>query len=70
LFYNKEANQIGIKLGVDGSHKGAFKLDYRELRIEGFLEHFKIVITKTQRYEPFEQNGMLVIDLNNPLPEK
>lgn len=66
LFYEKEKNQIGIKIGVDRSLEGATCIDYREIKITDFLNHFNIGVIRTQRYVPFEENELLVIGLNSP----
>jgi len=73
LFYDKEAQRIGIKPTHDPEEPGAYKLNHKGsgATISGlaFLDYFGIDHGRSQRYEAHwdEEHRMVVVDLRAPL---
>jgi len=70
LFYDKEENKVGIKLGNDDNEEGACKLQIKPenaaISAKSFLDYYEIPYKETISYEAKwdETHQMIVADLN------
>jgi len=74
LYYDKEANRIGLEFNNDGKAEGACKLAFRKragvsISAIAFLKTFKIDYSETKRFDLSldKESGFHVIDLNKPV---
>ncbi|OGF52719.1 MAG: hypothetical protein A2Z21_08030 [Candidatus Fraserbacteria bacterium RBG_16_55_9] len=73
LFYDKDANLIGLKPTRDPEEPGAYKLNLKGMGASvaglAFLDYYGIDYSRSQRYEARwdEEHEMVVIDLRTPI---
>ena len=74
LYYDEESRSVGVELSNDPKADGAAKLVKGKnagtsFSARAFLKHYKIDFSETKQYalERDDDNGLLILDLNNPL---
>ena len=74
LLFDDEDRRIGLRPAADESHARPARPSSGQrtwtISAEGFLKQFGVVHSEGRSYEPTEQDGVLVIDLNRPKPPR
>ena len=72
MYYDEEASRIGIELVADKDEdEAAYSITKSDsggtIAPKAFLWKYDLIPEVTTQYEPIEEDGMVVIDLENPI---